>query len=358
MDTRSDRSDSIEPPNDQGADSGAFFQRYAPRESPDDNATNKFFRRYVPSQSGPSNVADEQPEPDRVSLAEDSQFSALASDQQLTRPKSSHTRPAVFVILGLIGIAVLVAIPYLNQRPAPSEASSSPSIEDASANSESLFDESRSSLVLNNSERPLKRGQVKLARPMASNSPPFLSLWLTDMLARARDFESRGMLTEAEQMYRSILSRLPNERTSQFSINRIQDIFSTRQREEMARTSRETGLKRFRQGDYQGAEPELAVAVNLGRIDTATLYALGMSYLKLGNYPKAYAAFDHCITGNTNYAPALVGLAQVRLFAGDKEQALSLLNRALQLGGGAEFTPIRIREMISGINSKATAPPK
>jgi tetratricopeptide (TPR) repeat protein len=111
-------------------------------------------------------------------------------------------------------------------------------------------------------------------------------------------------------------------------------------------------------GDYLGAEADLSLAVNAGRTDIATLYALGMSYLNLKEHAKAMATLTECIAISPDYAPALVGLAQANLYSGDKEQALSLLSRALQLGGGAEFTPAKIQNMINRLDPKETTPAK
>ncbi|HSE96993.1 MAG TPA: tetratricopeptide repeat protein, partial [Blastocatellia bacterium] len=202
-----------------------------------------------------------------------------------------------------------------------------------------------------------KQTRKNPAQLQRANDLAFRSLLLTSMLVRARNLEDRGMLVDAANLYRSILSEFPDQRPSQMALDRIENILADRERDERVRVAREEGLRKFRLGDYAGAEPDLTVAVDAGRTDTATLYALGMSHLRLKNYSQALMVLNSCIAANPDYAPALVGLAQVKLFAGEKEQALALLNRALELGGGAEFTPAKIRDMISSLNSKVSALP-
>ena len=165
-------------------------------------------------------------------------------------------------------------------------------------------------------------------------------------------------LSEAAKIYQDILNEFPEERSSQIALSRIQNTSYTRQRDESGRAAREAGLRKFRIGDYLGAEADLSIAVNAGRTDTATLYALGMSYLNLQEHAKAMATLTECIATSPDYPPALVGLAQANLYSGDKDQAVSLLSRALELGGGAEFTPAKIQGMINRLEPKETPPAK
>jgi tetratricopeptide (TPR) repeat protein len=192
----------------------------------------------------------------------------------------------------------------------------------------------------------------KVKNPSKPARPHGLAFPSTDfrrniLLARARDFEDRGMLLRAEEEYRALASSFPGDTLSQSGLSRVQSILSAKRQNEMSHASREAGLKKFTMSDYAGAERDLAVAVNAGRTDTATLYAMGMSYVKLGNYDKAKMILEQCIAGSPDYAPALVGLAQANAATGRQDQAVPLLQRALELGGGAEYTPARIREMIS-----------
>jgi tetratricopeptide (TPR) repeat protein len=133
----------------------------------------------------------------------------------------------------------------------------------------------------------------------------------------------------------------------------VQCILSKQRTSEVARENRETGLKKFRWRDYAAAAMYLSAAVDAGRSDTATLYSLGMSYLKLGRPSEAQTVLDRCVAARPDYAPALVGLAEVEKDRGSKDQAVLLLKRALELGGGAEFTPVRIMEMISALAPEA-----
>jgi tetratricopeptide (TPR) repeat protein len=181
---------------------------------------------------------------------------------------------------------------------------------------------------------------------------------LASLLASARDFKERGMLQQAEQTYRNILREFPSDLSSEAEIDRMEQDRSMQQQAERARTSREAGLTKFRRGDYAGAQVDLVEAVNAGRTDTAVLYSLGMSYLKLKSYPQALATLNRCLNSTPDYPPALVGLALVQESMGNKEHALSLLNRALVLGGGAEFSTSKIKDMIANLNLEPSAPPK
>jgi len=177
------------------------------------------------------------------------------------------------------------------------------------------------------------------------------------MLRRAREFEDRGMLEQAEQEYSAILERFPDDRPSILGLSRVQSIVSKQRASEIARQNRETGLKTFRWGDYAAAAMYLSAAVDAGHADTATLYSLGMSYLKLGRPSDARTVLDRCVAARPDYAPALVGLAEVEKDRGSKDEAVLLLKRALELGGGAEFTPVRIMEMISALAPEAKSIP-
>jgi tetratricopeptide (TPR) repeat protein len=176
------------------------------------------------------------------------------------------------------------------------------------------------------------------------------------MMGRAREFEDRGMLSRAEEEYQAVAIGFPGDMLSQAGLSRVQRVLSTRRENEKSRVNRETGLRNFRMSDYAGAERELSAAVDAGRTDTATLYALGMSYLKLGDHAKAEIFLDRCIAETPDYAPALVGLAEASAATGRRDKALSLLQRALELGGGAEFTPAKITDMISDLDPQRSAP--
>ncbi len=181
------------------------------------------------------------------------------------------------------------------------------------------------------------------------------SVMREQMLARARSYEDRGMLAQAELQYRAVLHNFPGDATSRFALNRIEARRSAALREQGARTSRDEGLRAFRSGNYSAAVSNLTAALNAGRGDTIVLYSLGMAQWKLGRSREAQTAFERCLVTNPNYAPAMVGLAQVKAAEGKRAEAVALLNRALQLGGGAEFSPERIREMIARYTPRAKA---
>ena len=176
---------------------------------------------------------------------------------------------------------------------------------------------------------------------------PGPSLLREQMLARARSYEDRGMIAQAEVQYRAVLHNFPGDATSRFALKRIEARIAAERREQAARASRDAGLRAFRSANYLEAVTSLTAALNAGRGDTVVLYSLGMSQWKLGRARESKSSFERCLVSNPNYAPAMVGLAQVKAAEGKRAEAVALLNRALQLGGGAEFSPERIREMIA-----------
>jgi DNA-binding response OmpR family regulator/Flp pilus assembly protein TadD len=177
------------------------------------------------------------------------------------------------------------------------------------------------------------------------------------MLARARAYEDREMLAQAELQYRAVLHNYPGDATSRFALKRIEDRAAAARREQAARASRDAGLRAFRSGNYAESVTSLTAALNAGRGDTIVLYSLGMAQWKLGRAREAQASFERCLVTNPNYAPAMVGLAQVNAAEGKRAEAVALLNRALQLGGGAEFSPERIREMIALYTPRSSSRP-
>lgn len=358
MRTEKTESDNLERPDGESTDAGTFFNKYRPRQSPETEAGNIFFRKYVLAQNEHARESDEEAEPDRAVLATEAEYSAPGEYKHTNKPVPAFSRLKLLSVL--TGVAILIGILYASNRNSlPSAESVPPPLQNTPAQlDDGQPGEAQSGVLSNIATTPLRRGRARTAQPQQSNNPSFRQLSLTGLLARAQTLEEMGSMGEAAKVYQNILNEFPDERLSRTALDRIQSAFSARQKEEKVRAARESGLRKFRNGDYPGAETDLAVAVNAGRSDTATLYALGMSHLKLGNHSRALASLNDCIAASPDYAPALVGLAQVRLAAGDKPEALSLLDRALQLGGGAEFTPVKIREMISSLDPKAPAPPK
>ncbi len=182
------------------------------------------------------------------------------------------------------------------------------------------------------------------------------SLVREQMLTRARAYEERGMFAQAELHYRAVLHNFPGDETSRVAINRLQSRMAAERSQESSRESRDAGLRAFRSGNYSSAVTSLTAAINAGRGDTAVLYSLGMSQWRLGRNREAQTAFERCLVANPSYAPAMVGLAQVKAAEGKRAEAIALLHRALKLGGGAEFSPERIREMISRYQPPASRP--
>jgi tetratricopeptide (TPR) repeat protein len=183
------------------------------------------------------------------------------------------------------------------------------------------------------------------------------SIMREQMLARARAYEDRGMLAQAELQYRAVLHNYPGDATSRFALKRIEDRAARERREQASRASRDAGLRAFRSGNHAEAVTSLTAALNAGRGDTIVLYSLGMAQWNLGRAREAQASFERCLVTNPNYAPAMVGLAQVKAAQGKRTEAVALLNRALQLGGGAEFSPERIREMIARYTPRSSSRP-
>lgn len=205
--------------------------------------------------------------------------------------------------------------------------------------------------------QPLTDRAVLRANPRREFSPRQSDLVRSRLLRRARFLEETGNLDRAENQYRYILDRFPNEREGRLGLRRVEARKSQARREQTlkaSRANREIGLSSFRSGNYVDAATRLNQAVNAGLRDTSVLYALGSSYLKLNRISEARAAFERCLAGNPNYAPALVGLARTHIAVGRRDQAVALLRRALELGGGAEYSPGRIREMISSLTGNSS----
>lgn len=347
--------------------------------APRDGGRNpeRFFRKYVPSPPGEpdaqkENLFENQASPDaenRQTAFSRSISSELPPADSSKNPEAilaappRHHAPA-FIWGGLVCIAIISLLLIVRQtvlhekgqREAQPHASNSSEAQSDAPGAESATDDSDGQVtppvaspdVITNNRPRIEHSSWRAA----SSSPPVL---LDHMLRRARELEGRGMLDQAAQEYRAVLIKFPDDQTSQSGLNRIQTILSERRRDDISRADREAGLKEFRFRNYTAAETHLIAAVNAGRVDTPTLYALGMSQVRLGHYSNAQMVLNRCITANPNYGPALVGLAQAHIGLGEKDQALALLKRALDLGGGAEFTPAKIKEMISSIDAAETA---
>jgi tetratricopeptide (TPR) repeat protein len=328
-----------------------FFTKYSPYvgEEPGTNARG-FFNKYLPPREGTPIVTQEKSE----STEHDSQASPV--DPELHH-RSKAVRRALNFVWPLLLVAMVLGIMLAEHSRdagrgrATTDNPSQPPDPDLKTTPEA---DSRVELdppVLSHSKPFYTAGLSKVATTSPSHQGGFSSAspMPGTMLRRAREFEDRGMLEQAEQEYSAILERVPGDRPSILGLSRVQSILSKQRTSDVARQNRETGLKKFRWGDYAAAAMSLSAAVDAGRTDTATLYSLGMSYLKLGRPSEARTVFDRCVAARPDYAPALVGLAEVEKDRGSKDQALLLLKRALELGGGAEFSPVRIMEMISAL---------
>ena len=358
------QSDSTEPQIKEDTDRGSFFKKYTlltPQEP--GTVDEPLFKKYVPPRIDSNENSTDQPSVEEP-------HSLGGSDPGETITKGAWRRTPIQVWWGVAG-AILILAGWIilntilhtqerstlqiegNKPPSAGETASDVGA-NASAPIEStpfrLFDPASADSIDEKSENTSRPAR---SQPRSTSSSELLH---NMMLARAREFEDRGMLLRAEEQYRAAANSFPDDTFSQFGLRRVRAILSTRQQNEMSGVSRELGLKEFIMADFASAERDLAAAVNAGRSDTATLYALGMTYVKRGSYAKAKMTLEHCIAVTPDYAPALVGLAQANAATGKTDQALPLLQRALELGGGAEFTPAKIKEMISRLAPEPAAP--
>jgi tetratricopeptide (TPR) repeat protein len=352
--SKKDQSHSTEPQKEESSGSGSFFKRYELLTKDEQASTGEpIFKKYAPTRIDYSETGI-QPTGEVFDLTV-SNFARPVS-------KRSKRRAPIKVFWGLalavliLSVWMIVSIVLSGQgRGSQRSATNQPSalgtesggvIDSGRSNGSPLTESLVSSLEGSSNEK-----QRDAAKPVQFHLPTSSSdLRHNVMLARAREFEDRGMLSRAEEEYRAVVASFPDDTFSQVGLSRVQGVLSARRENEELRASREDGLRSFRIGDYARAERELSAAVNAGRADTASLYALGMSYVKLGNHAKARITLDRCLAVSPNYAPAMVGLAETSVATGNRDQALSLLQRALELGGGAEFTPARIRDVISSLD--------
>ncbi len=358
------RSDSTEPQKKESTNRGGFFKKYTvlmPHEH--STASEPIFKKYVPPRIDSSENSTDQPS------AEESHLLSVSDPVEAISKGTGRRTPrhvwwgVATATLFLMGWTILNVLLHIQEPPTQQSEANKPPLagetsSDVGTDSSALtksppfrsFDSASAESLDEKSEHTLNPAR---SRNVSISSTELLH---SIMLARAREFEDRGMLGRAEEEYRAVASSFPHDTFSQFGLSRVQAVLSAKRQSEVSRVSRELGLKEFRMSDFAGAERDLAAAVNAGRTDTATLYALGMSYFKLGYYDKAKTTLDHCITASPDYAPALVGLAEASAATGRENEALPLLNRALELGGGAEFTPAKIRDMIFRLAPEQTVP--
>jgi len=355
MDGRKDiRADQVDRPEDN--DDGSFFKKYtlvSPQEG--ELIDGHVFKKYVPIRES----THELQSGDQSELEDENPFDAnlKASRKQASWPRTTLLLWASVVVAALLlaGWIVFYELRRTEQPQSPSTQQTSTDGGDRASDNAGLQipEGANSQSDVSLEEKPensstaagLHRGQIA--------SPEILR---NAMLARAREYEDRGMLGRAEEEYRAAINSFPEDKLSQVGLKRVQTVLSQKQKNEISTVSRETGLKEFRMSDFAAAERNLSAAVDAGRSDTATLYALGMSYLKLGSFTQAQRTLESCMAGNPDYAPALVGLAQVNAATGRQQEALPLLQRALDLGGGAEFTPAKIKEMMVRLSPEQSNP--
>jgi tetratricopeptide (TPR) repeat protein len=356
MDGKDIRSDREEPYLTDNSDESSFFKKYklvGPQEG--ESVDHPIFKKYVLVREG-----EDANQRDRLDLEDKNSFDA----PDVNKPtKQRPWQGTTLLLWAAVAVAALLLggwiVFYELVRTGQPEANQHSSGEEPAADRGDKVSASAGPQIPQESDSQSEESldenilvPVGLRRPSTALS----GMLLNAMLARARVYEDRGMLVRAEEEYRAAVSSFPEDKLSQNGLKRVQNALSQKQKNEMSTVSRETGLKEFRMSDFAAAERHLSAAVDAGRSDTATLYALGMSYLKLGSFTQAQRALENCMAGNPEYAPALVGLAQVNAAIGRKQEALPLLQRALELGGGAEFTPAKIKEMIFVLSPEQSAP--
>ena len=351
------RSDDVEPGRSGDNEDGSFFKKYtlvSPREG--EVIDGHVFKKYVPIRESINDQHSDQSEHDHKNSFSARNIKALV--KQRSWPGTTLLLWASVVVAGLLLAGWIVFYELRTEQPQanqlPSTQTSTDGGDSPSANAglhipEEANSQSEESLQENPENGSTPTGFHRLQVP----SPGAL---LNVMLSRARGYEDRGMLVRAEEEYRAAVNSFPEDKLSQVGLKRVQTVLSQKQLNELSTVSRETGLKEFRMSDFAAAERNLSAAVGAGRSDTATLYALGMSYLKLGSFTQAQRTLESCRAGNPDYAPALVGLAQVNAATGRQQEALPLLQRALELGGGAEFTPAKIKEMMVRLSQEQSTP--
>lgn len=352
---RNTHSDSTELQPEEKTNPGGYFRKYTVLTAEERSASSEtLFKKYAPARDDSPQFVDQQ-SPEALAIA------IQGSNASLIRWSKGRTPIQVWwVVASLILIAagwMILTVLLRSREPVVQQTKSvtPPAAGEETAGASAVPD--TEAPLASTEDSSSTEDQKDLSRFFRSRRAGIASpgLVLNLMQARAREFEDRGMLVRAEAEYRTVAASFPGDRFSQDGLSRVQGALLATRENEKLRASREVGLRNFRMGDYSGAERELSAALNGGRADTATLYALGMSYIKLENYTQAKSVLERCIAMSPNYAPALVGLAQTNIAAGRREQALPLLRQALELGGGAEFTPAKIEDMISGLDSERPA---
>ncbi len=359
-DIKSGAPESIDPETNPSG----FFTKYSPGDGKEaGTSAQAFLSKYVPALEEPppmSNRAQSE------FTERESQSGRLVTEAERGSQRIQRRLNFVWPLLVLVALVPLVLGIWraAHSRNTPgnasiAETSALPAFPDPqigpSVNSRTTADGANLSF----SQPPSPTRLIKLERQSNSPQPALFSALPTTetMLRRAREFEDRGMLERAEQEYNVIVAKFPSDQPSKLGLGRVQSLLLKRHADEAAHENRETGLKKYRSGEYATAAMYLSASVNDGLSDTATLYSLGMSFLKLGRNSEAGTVLDRCVAAKADYAPALVGLAEVERRRGSKDRAVLLLRRALELGGGAEFTPVRIKEMISVLAPETNATP-
>jgi tetratricopeptide (TPR) repeat protein len=113
-----------------------------------------------------------------------------------------------------------------------------------------------------------------------------------------------GQLDEAENFYKSAIRKYPNFR----------------------RAYKNLGLVNVQKGDFEGAIKSLSKSMELGLVDGRAYGLLGYSYLTVGNYFPAEAAYRQAILMQPEVLDWKLGLARCLLETEQYEDAVSIFN--------------------------------
>jgi uncharacterized protein HemY len=104
-------------------------------------------------------------------------------------------------------------------------------------------------------------------------------------------------------------------------------------------TRREQGLYKYRQEDFDDAIPDLEFAIVNGHGTPDVIFALGRSYMKIGQLDKAAVYFRQVKPSNDDqYRSAIAALGDIARERGDTSAALERYKEARQLGGSTLYS--------------------
>lgn len=108
----------------------------------------------------------------------------------------------------------------------------------------------------------------------------------------------------------------------------------------------------YYQGKIQEARTLFQGLYAVNPLDPYFAKALGVVEMAAGNPAGALAAYDVALKITPNDAGALVGRAEVKIFQGQKSQAIDDLRRAQQFLGADEAMKSKVSAMVAGLSRK------